>query len=308
MPVEVRDDGALVYGYLDTGHPDRAHASDTVLVRAATPYVAEMRAQRFGGLNSCEVSGEQPVQVLPRAHTVRDDGYLLGLLLAGGGELEQDGRCCRLAPGDLVLYSGRRPFRLDLADTYRWFMIQVDSGLTAALGPRRDLTASEALAHSPSARILASMLAEVALRSKDLGPLARTEMGEHVTGMVRTITRAGARPPQSADRLLAGVLEYIDRHLAEDLSPARIATAHHVSVRTLHVLFQRQGDTVGDHIRRRRLDHIRRDLADPALDHLAAYAVAGRWGIQGPSYLSKVFKAEFGVSPSEFRARRGDRG
>jgi len=307
MPVEVRDEGTLVYGYLDTSSPDRAHATDTVLIQAAVPYAAEARPYRFGALNACEIAGEHPVRVLPRPSRVAvDSGFLLGLLLAGGGELEQDGRRCRLGPGDVVLYTGRRPFRLDLERAYDWFMIDVDPGADLVMERTRAVAANEEVGRSPTARILAAMLGEVAQRARDLGPLSRAELGDHVTGLLHTLAReSGPTQPCAGittDTVLDRVLAYVDRHLAEDLPPARIAAAHHVSVRTLHALFEREGTTVGGYVRRRRLQRIRRDLADPALAHLTAYAVAARWGIQGPSHLSKAFKAEFGVSPRAVRA------
>ena len=38
----------------------------------------------------------------------------------------------------------------------------------------------------------------------------------------------------------------------------------------------RQDDTVGHRVRQRRMDRIRRDLADPDLAHLSACAIAAR--------------------------------
>jgi AraC-like DNA-binding protein len=67
------------------------------------------------------------------------------------------------------------------------------------------------------------------------------------------------------------------------------------------MLFQGRSDTVSHHIRRRRLDHIREDLAERALARLPAYTIAARWGIANPSHFSKLFRMEFGLSPDEFR-------
>ncbi|MEU6998828.1 helix-turn-helix domain-containing protein [Nonomuraea sp. NPDC046570] len=306
MRLESRHDGTLVFGYLDTDSPDRFRASDTVLVKAATPYAAEMRPERFGALNTCDISGEHGVQVSPHATAAaRDGAQLLGLLLSGDGTLEQDGRRCPLSPGEFALYSAERPFRLDLGGNYRWFVLHLDYGTAKLMRLAQDATANQELPRSPSGRILASMLTELAYRARDLGPVSRSEMGEHVAGVIRTLVRESGRRRSPADQahVLDRILDHIDRHLADRLAPAEIASANHVSVRSLHALFQRQGETVGDHIRRRRLDRIRRDLTDPALDHLPAYAVAARWGIQGPSHFSKLFKAEFGLSPREFRDR-----
>jgi AraC-like DNA-binding protein len=49
------------------------------------------------------------------------------------------------------------------------------------------------------------------------------------------------------------------------------------------------------------MDRIRRDLADPDLAHLSACAIAARRGFRNPSHFGKLFRAEFGRSPGEFR-------
>jgi AraC-like DNA-binding protein len=309
MPLEVRRDGTLVFGYLDTDSPDRHRAHDTVLIRASGPYSADMRPQRFGPLQACDISGEHTVRVSPHSRSGGASEHLLGLLLAGDGSLEQDGRRCALSPGDFVLYAGGRPFHLDLSSGYRWFLLALDPG-TAQIARRvGDAVANQELPRVPSGRILASMLTELAHRAPDLGPVTRNEMGEHVSGIIRTLVRdfGGRRSPDWSGpgprQILDEVVDHIEAHLAEPLTPAGIAAAHHMSVRSLHVLFQRRGETVGEYVRRRRLDRIRRDLADPELAHLPAYAVAARWGVPDPSHFTKLFKAEFGVSPREFRHR-----
>ncbi|MFE9444381.1 helix-turn-helix domain-containing protein [Streptomyces sp. NPDC006602] len=304
MPLEARMDGTLVFGYLDTASSERAGAFDAVLVKTATPYAAEMRPERFGAITTCDIAGEQRAQVVPHA-SVSTEGVdtLLGVLLAGEVTIEQSGRKCALTPGDFVLYGGGRPFRLDLGSDYRWFLMRLDPGTSTLLQHTPDAMVAQELTGSPGGRILSSMLVELAHRGHRLGPVSKGEMGEHVTGILRTLVREHAgrhMHPVRADRL-KHVLEHIDRHLAEELPPARIAAAHHISVRSLHALFQQRGETLGDHIRRRRLDRIRQDLADPGLAHLPAYAVAARWGLTESSYFGRVFKAAFGVSPREFR-------
>jgi AraC-like DNA-binding protein len=306
MRVEHRADGALVSGFLDIGSIGHADAFDTVLVRGADPYHAEMRPYSFGALTACDISGEHRIGVFPVVPPAgRSDRHTLGLLLTGHGTLEQGGRLAALAPGTIVLYRGRRPFRLELTGPHRYFLIDVGCDGADALRRAGAAIANPDLPQLASGRILAAALTEIAGLAAQMGPLTRQEMGEHITCMLRTLVHeAGRRGPDATDArdaVLDGVLTYIDRHLAGDLSPESIATAEHISVRYLHALFQRQDDTVGHYVRRRRMDRIRRDLSDPDLAHLSAYAVAARWGIRNPSHLSKLFRAEYGLSPGQFR-------
>ncbi|GAA2277513.1 hypothetical protein GCM10010234_12080 [Streptomyces hawaiiensis] len=67
------------------------------------------------------------------------------------------------------------------------------------------------------------------------------------------------------------------RLAAPGLSSEGIAAAHRISRRSLYKLPAAQGHTVSGRIREQRLARCRRDLADPALDHLPVGAVGGRW-------------------------------
>jgi AraC-like DNA-binding protein len=95
---------------------------------------------------------------------------------------------------------------------------------------------------------------------------------------------------------------FIEAHLADsDLSPAVVATAHHVSLRYLHRLFEDGGDGVAGHIRRRRLDRARRDLLDPTLLDRPVSAIGARWGFGDPAHFNRTFKRAYGLPPAGFR-------
>lgn len=304
MPVERTDDGSLVYGYLDTAPPRHTRPGDAVVVSSSgRPYEAAMRPYRFGALNACEITGDQDVQVRPwrPAGTNR---LVAGVLLGGGATLEQDGRDTSAGPGEFLLYSGARPFRLAVLGPYRYFLLNFD-GLPTALAKAALLriTANRQVSQTPAARVFAATVVEFAAQAPRLGPAAGREMGEHMAGLLWTVLRGTARSDtRQPDSLHARILDYIEVHLGDDLSPETLAAAHHVSVRHLHKLFQHRGETVGGYVRRRRLDRIRRTLADPDLAHRPMSSVAAQWGIAEASHFSKLFRAEFGVSPREFRA------
>lgn len=309
MPVEQRPDGTFVFGYLDTESPSPRQATDTVVVRTGgDSYRAEMRPYRFGALPACDITGEQQVRILPRISPATSTHHL-GLLLSGHGELEQDGQVTELDPGDIVLYTSARPFRLEFPGAYRYFVMNV----AAVAGAEAYRAAGGALTGRPSGGILAAMVAAMAQAAAGLGPLSRCEMGDHVTAMLGTLLResaaAGIPAPRTPahERILDGVLDDIDRRLAEPLTPAGLAAGHHISVRHLHALFHKQGESLGDHIRRRRLDRIRRDLVDPGFAHLPVATVAARWGLHDPSHFGKVFRAEYGQPPTAYRRQALER-
>jgi AraC-like DNA-binding protein len=98
---------------------------------------------------------------------------------------------------------------------------------------------------------------------------------------------------------------WIDRRLLDpDISAAAMAADHAVSVRTVHRLLSKEGDTFSAVVRRRRLDRAREELAD---GDRAITVIAARWGFADASHFSRSFKDAFGISPREYRAGRAAR-
>lgn len=107
---------------------------------------------------------------------------------------------------------------------------------------------------------------------------------------------------------LSAVRSYIDDNLgARELTPAAVAAANYVSVRTLHALFSATGTTVSVWIRDRRLDACRSDLADDGCAHLTIAQIARARGLIDPAHFSRLFSRRFGVTPSAYRAGRHER-
>ncbi|MGW5479531.1 helix-turn-helix transcriptional regulator [Streptomyces sp. NPDC004008] len=101
------------------------------------------------------------------------------------------------------------------------------------------------------------------------------------------------------------ILEYMRTHLAErDLTPARVAAAHHISVRHLYSVPARSGVGFGEWGRTQRLDACRRELSriPPTTETIAD--LAHRWGFRSPSHFSRAFKAAYVLPPQAWRELR----
>ncbi|MFI2712671.1 helix-turn-helix domain-containing protein [Micromonospora sp. NPDC018662] len=100
------------------------------------------------------------------------------------------------------------------------------------------------------------------------------------------------------------VTAFVRQHLTDPgLSPAAVAAAHHLSVRSLHRLFEGTGTTVGGLIRTGRLERAARELADPGLRRLSVARIGARCGFAHPAHFSRAFRAAYGWSPGEHRER-----
>jgi AraC-like DNA-binding protein len=103
--------------------------------------------------------------------------------------------------------------------------------------------------------------------------------------------------------LLAQVRRYIEDNLDDPgLCASSIASAHSISVRTLHLLFADTGTTVSRSIRQRRLDICYRELSR-ARSGKTVTDVAFRWGFTDTAHFSRLFKQAYGVTPSSVNSR-----
>jgi len=98
---------------------------------------------------------------------------------------------------------------------------------------------------------------------------------------------------------------HIDRHLTDpDLSPAGVAAALGIAVRTLHLLFEPTGTSLARHVLRRRLEECRAALlANPARP---VTDIAFAWGFGNLSTFYRAFQVAFGLSPGDLRAASRD--
>jgi transcriptional regulator GlxA family with amidase domain len=102
--------------------------------------------------------------------------------------------------------------------------------------------------------------------------------------------------------MLTAVRVYIDRHLGDpSLSPATIAAANAISLRTLHRLFEATDTSVHAAIRNARLDRCHAELVRGGGESVTA--IAFRWGFRNMSSFSRAFRERYGECARDVRSR-----
>ncbi|GAA0936199.1 helix-turn-helix transcriptional regulator [Pseudonocardia zijingensis] len=99
---------------------------------------------------------------------------------------------------------------------------------------------------------------------------------------------------------LGPVIDYIEQHADEPLSPQELARVGCMSVRTLHATFQAElGESPMGYLRRVRLDHVRAELlrCDPTQTRIVDVAL--RWGFIHQSRFAQQYRERFGELPRE---------
>ncbi|MEU9608559.1 helix-turn-helix domain-containing protein [Streptomyces sp. NPDC048057] len=215
-----------------------------------------------------------------------------------------------LKVGDMALYDTSHPLDAEFVDHGRLSRTTLLRLPRASLPfPQDDVDGLLAQRLAPgtgTGALLAHFMAS--LRQQSPGPEEVRRLGRIGTDLAHAflaerLDAGRALPVESRQHVLrVRVDAFIERNLHEPaLTPPVIAAAHHVSVRTLHLLFRDRPETVAATIRRRRLERARAELADPRARHRTIADVAARWGYRSAADFSRAFRAAYGTTPSEAR-------
>ena len=238
----------------------------------------------------------------------KEPAVTLDVQMTGSSLVVQNGRECLLRPGEFAVYESIAPDTLlfDEGVDYHFFRFP---RAALALPDRllRDITAVPLGSDNPIARLAFTYFSQLAVSDEMHQGVHADAVVEPSIELLRAVLASQHGNSSLSKRPLEATLslritQYIRAHLADpDLSAARIAAAHDISVRHLYAVLSRSGISLGDWIRTRRLAECRRELAGPN-GRLRTIAAIGRsWGFVDATHFSKVFKQTYGTSPRAWR-------
>jgi AraC-like DNA-binding protein len=242
-----------------------------------------------------------------RTHPPR---FFLHLQLEGEGLIRQDGRDALLRTGDFTLCDGARHYEISCPAGSRMLVLGIP---TAKL--RRHIACPESLAAtamrgaSGVSGLLSGFLRQYWAQCRHA---LDGESAEQIAVAVLDILGAAyAHVPRThAERSSRGtahrirIINYIHAHLYDpDLSPAQIAAACRITTRYLHYLFSDGEETVARYILARRLDASAQALLADSQRGRTVTAIAFDHGFNSATHFGRVFRAQFGMTPREYRAR-----
>ncbi|MEV6347575.1 helix-turn-helix domain-containing protein [Actinoplanes sp. NPDC051851] len=176
--------------------------------------------------------------------------------------------------GTLPRFSGYRPVSAEAAR--RW-----DTTFTYARDVLRDTAA-------PAEPLLADSLAQL---------IAATTLCTFPNDTPHSPTIEDRRDAHPAS--LRRAIAFIDQNVHRDIGPADIASAAHVTIRSLQLTFRRHLDSSPmAYLRRARLDHVHRELRSSNPATATVGAVAARWGFVNHSRFTAHYHATYGTTPS----------
>ncbi|HZB47689.1 MAG TPA: AraC family transcriptional regulator, partial [Mycobacteriales bacterium] len=283
----------------DLAGPDRVEAVRAAMLHASAPcYVLHEDPDgpvhtRIGlwdlGPATIFTTRSSGIRLLRTARQARQEAMpvvALSVQQRGHGRHEQLAHREVVPPGGLMAVDLSAPYDFSWSGVGAAGCLQIPLG---RLGLPVDVVrrAVADLRRSPLHRLVTQHVAQLAADpdriSADPGaPALGAASLELVRALLASAGSAGS-PARGvlAETLLTRVRTYVRQHLADpDLSPARIAAAHHVSVRHLYKVCAAADVSLEQWIIGERLRGARAELAGPDGRHRSIGSVARRWGFR----------------------------
>jgi AraC-like DNA-binding protein len=261
--------------------------------------------RRFGGLALVDCASSPWLGRHAKSLSGSDSDAIFGFqFVRKGVELvRESGREVTLTAGDLVLWDGWQPTEVEVVEPFLKRTLIFPRERVLSVCPRlADVDTLPPLGRSAPARLLARFVDALAMELPGLDDAAGAAAADAALELLRGAVEPTVPTARAAKReaLRANVRRYVRARLQDPgLCPESIARAHAISVRALHALFEDTGESVAGLVRRERLQRCLEDLERASGGSITE--IAFRWGFRDAAHFSRVFKREFGMTPSEAR-------
>jgi len=297
---------------------DAWHESISVIFDVAPPadhrpdsgFAATVRGWHLGGLLVSAVDFDDQRFVRDRRKTVVDglDHYLVQLYATGGlvGEAGDRGRV--LHGGDVQILDLTQPNVTQAAPSGTVAIVVPRETLDQALPAPGDLHGLILRGNSGMGGLLGDYMRSLVTRAESMTVAEAPLVAQATTDMIVACFQSTAETAERARAAIDTTMrQRIQRQIAAHLeSPAlqaeALCTEFRISRSQLYRLFEPLGG-VAHYILEQRLARACAELCNPAHDHRRIYEIAFALGFSSEAHFSRVFRATFGLSPSDARAR-----
>ncbi|MCE9657299.1 MAG: helix-turn-helix domain-containing protein [Burkholderiales bacterium] len=270
-----------------------------------------LRARRLAGLDVVELQCEGH-RVLRRKEDIaraESDTYYLYWQIGEAAWFLQEGRHVLAVRGDLLLADPNLPFSTGASGDFDFRIWRLPRrSLDRYLARPGRLPMIHLRRGTPECALVASCLGALDGDAERIDPRIAEPVADHLVRLVATaagiapeLRESGREALRSAT--LRRVMDHAVANLADPaLSPGSIAGRLGMSVRKLHMLFEPIGMSFGEWLHERRIAEARSLLANPAMAERSVVEIALAVGYNDLSTFYRVFRAEAGVTPGEYRA------
>ena len=225
----------------------------------------------------------------------------------GISHFEQGGRRIELVPGDCLAYDVSCPHTIISPSLTRHEVVIVPKELLRERGFNFDkMSACKLSALTGTGRIAHDFVHAAFGEAAKLSAAGAAGVAESLIDLLLLPLREAdtAFDRSGPEAMYVRAQAFIREHLRDpDLCIDQISASLGCTKRYLHMLFSERGITVSDYIWRARLQHCRQELENYGGKTITD--VAFSWGFSSSSHFSRVFRKNFGVSPSTIHKGQG---
>lgn len=230
--------------------------------------------------------------------TLQDEGTV---------HISQDGRDCRLGPGEFCVIEPERPFSIETTEMLARSVYLERETVRSVMPYLHAFTACAVNGRSGAGMLFNSMLNDVFKLAPTLDEDTADSIAEalpHV--LAAAFGSVNKEVACESSRLKAfhkqRVLRFVRSSLHNSkLDAAAIARRVNLSMRYVYALFEDESEPLMKWVWSERLERCARDLAAPGLKGRTVGEIAYSWGFSDVAHFSRTFRQRFGVSPREWR-------
>lgn len=210
-----------------------------------------------------------------------------------------------LMAGDILVWNDLHPMRFEVVERLHKQSVTIPVARLRDWLPADWHSLPSYFANdTPAAKVLSSLVSSTISEAINGGLRDGNAIADALIGvMVGVLGRERSSHANSLRNLhLYKAKSFIENNLSEpDLSPSVIAASAGISLRYLHHLFEDIGVSVQQYIVVQRLEKARQDLNNPAMRDRTVTDIALGWGFQSSAHFSRRFRAEYDLSPTDYR-------
>jgi AraC-like DNA-binding protein len=279
--------------------------------REPAKFSGELKIWDLGNVSLSRLSSEALRYKRAPQHflTKRDEQFLVTIPAKSEIFFSQCGKDVRCNPGGFIIERSHEPYEFSHAEAADLWVLKIDAkSLGHHIRSPDRFCSMEFDASNGAGGLFTDMLHLIPRRFPAMNEDSRVAVGRQLVDLLalslkadeRTLT-SGASTVRAAH--LTRIESFVRKHLGRfDLDPEMVARGCDISTRYLHELLRDTNQTLGQWIREQRLEACRETLKDPSNRQTVA-EIAYRWGFGDHAQFSRAFKAQFGMSPKEFRDR-----
>ena len=265
----------------------------------------------LGKLQLCKIltTAHKAMRTQKLIDSDKRESLKLLLQISGNSSIEQRDNLVLLSSGDWSIYDTSRPYSINNISNSEQLLLQIPySELKVGRIDMKQFVVRRFSSDGGIGHMACGFLTSTFAQFQSLHPSARDEIANMALHLIRLAIMENVDDTTGSSLqnvFRQRIQAFIDSRLGDpDLSIDVLASAFRCSKRYLHRVFGESGLTLDRYIWRSRLEKCRSDLVESAHSGRSITDIAFAWGFNSSAHFSRLFKNEYGISPSEYRGHR----